>query len=167
MQLFDLMDCLEKDFNELFKDSQYEVKGETDDSPSQFKKPQILQGWYTEKKSKEDFPYIMISPVKDGTTWEENTLQLTIIFASFGFNSDGWKDCALMANEVKRFFNERQNIGNRFPILKDSSRAMEIEYPDQQPYPEWYCFMKVEFNAYNAAMTGIRRIAEDGQGIAY
>lgn len=167
MQLFELMDCLESDFKSLFSEKQYEVKGETDTSPAEYKEPQIMQGWYVEKKSKEDFPFIMISPVEDGTTWDENTLGLTIIFASFGFGQDAWKDAALMANEVKRFLNERHNIGNKFPILKDGNAPLKIEYPDQQPFPEWYCFMTVKFNAYNAANTDLRRVMGNEQRISY
>lgn len=165
MNLFNLMDTLEAELNALFSEDKYEVKGDTDLQPTLLKGPQVLQGWYTDKKSREDFPYILISPVSDGTDWEEDVLKVMLVFGAYGLDSDAWKDAALMANKVKLYLNEKYIIGKRFALLKERGRPLRIEYPDAQPFPQWFCFMNLEFNAYNAQPDNIFKGGRYGEGV--
>lgn len=144
MILISLIDELESIFKNLFKNSIYETKSK------EYKVPNILSGWYTVKgkKPEEEFPYILISPVTQDDIGDDSTVELLIIFAAYSMDFDGWKDSALMAEKVRQHLEKNHTINERYAI-KDS---LKITFPDEQPYPQWFCWMNVKFNVYKPVL---------------
>lgn len=143
MDLILLMETLQEELEMLFRDYEYESK-------TGKKSPRIDQGWYVEKKHEDDFPYILISPVSegddaDGGETEQN--KLVLIFGAYSKTPDGWKDVMLMAHKVKKYLQEHSAIGKRFSLV--NSAGIKIDYPDVQPYPQWFCTMNITFDAYH------------------
>ena len=151
MHIFELMNSLEEELTEVFENQEYEVKSPTVHDPLETKKVDIGQGWKTSKKNKEEFPYILISPLENTFNWEEDILELMLIFGVHSMDDDGWKDAALMANKVKFHLNKKYIIGRNFPLTKEG-QSLTISFPDARPYPQWFCFMTLRFNGYNAVV---------------
>lgn len=152
MEIIALLDSLKLEMEELFKDDKYEIKGVIDTDPVAYKGVTVNTGWYVEKRSREEFPYIMISPLSDTSDWEENTLRVMCIFGVYGQSEDAWKDAAHMANKAKLHFTKNYVVAKRFALDRD--KRITIEYPDGQPYPQWFVLMTLEFHSYNIASTG-------------
>ncbi|MGJ0848263.1 hypothetical protein ACR77J_16345 [Tissierella praeacuta] len=140
MILVSLIDELENIFKKLFKDNIYETKSK------QYKVPEIKTGWYTVKgkKPEEELPYILISPVIQDDTMDGSTVELLIIFAAHSMDLDGWKDSALMAEKVRQYLEIHHTINGKYEI----SDSLKIIFPDEQPYPQWFCWMNVKFTVY-------------------
>lgn len=139
MILVSLIDELEKAFQDLFKNNIYETKSK------KHKIPDIKTGWYTVKgkNNDEEFPYVLISPVEqdDGN---DSTVELLIVFAAHSMDLDGWKDSALMAEKVRQYFETHNTINGKY-VINDN---LKIVFPDEQPYPQWFCWMNVKFTVY-------------------
>lgn len=139
MILISLIDELESVLKDLFKDNIYETKSK------KYKVPDIKSGWYTVKgKNNDEFPYILISPVAQDDTGHDSTVELLIIFASYSMDLDGWKDSALMAEKVRQYLETNHTIDSKY-VINDS---LKIVFPDEQPYPQWFCWMHVKFDVY-------------------
>lgn len=140
MILIDLIDELKKEFEELFKDNNYETK------TNKYKVPNVNTGWYTSKNknSDEEVPYIMISPVGQDDTGHDSSVELMIIFAAHSKDSDGWKDSALMAEKVRQYLETNHTIANKYEIGDE----IKIKFPDEQPYPQWFCWIHATFTVY-------------------
>lgn len=150
MHVIELVNALKSEFEELFKDYKYETKTNIG------KNVEIRSGWYVAKKSAEDFPYILISPVSDEAGIDEDVVKIIIICASYSTSDEGWEDVSLMANKIKLYLKERFSICEKFGIEKNN-RSIKINYPDSQPYPEWFCYVEAYFNIYNPADISINK----------
>lgn len=141
MILINLIDQLKEDFEKVFKNNPYSTK----DGKSKI--PEIKTGWYTSKNRSKDseFPYILISPVEQVDTVQESNAELMIIFAAHSLDEDGWKDSALMAEKIRQYLGTNHVIGDCYEI----GDQVKITFPDEQPYPQWFCWIHLKFNIYN------------------
>lgn len=144
MILISLIDELETILKDLFKENAYETKSKA------YKAPDIKTGWYTVKgkNSDEEFPYILISPVIQDDTSNDSTVELIIVFAAHSMDPEGWKDSALMAEKVRQYLETNHTINKKYEI----DNNLKIVFPDEQPYPQWFCWMHAKFNVYKAAL---------------
>lgn len=141
----ELVETLEEQMKELFSDSNllnsYETKFD------EGKVPNIRTGWYEKKKDKEDFPYILISPLKETNARDSAQINVMFIIGTYSDSLNGWKDVSLIAEKIKKYLQTRRTIAQRFEIHPN----LEINYPDDQPYPQWFCYVIATFSAYNYA----------------
>lgn len=138
----DLIEELKKELENLFKDElvdDYDTKFDTK------KTPKINTGWYIQKVNKEDFPYVLISPIQQ--TWNLNAskVELVLIIGTYSKDLDGWKDTALMAERIRQYLTTNKYVAKKYEINSDA----RVEFPDDQPYPITFCAMYVSFNVYN------------------
>lgn len=144
MILVSLIDALKVELEELFKNHDYETR------VKETKNPSILTGWYTTKSrnNDEEFPYVLISPVEQDDSGDNSTVELLIVFAAHSMDHEGWKDSALMAEKVRRYLETQHTIDKRYEVNHD----IKIIFPDEQPYPQWFCWMHVKFNVYKSSL---------------
>lgn len=144
MILVSLIDELENNFKDLFKENFYKTKKQS------YKAPDIRTGWYTVKNrsNEEEFPYILISPVEQDDTGDDSTVELLIIFATYSEDLDGWKDTALMAEKVRQYLDTNHTINGRYEI----GDKLKVIFPDEQPYPQWFCWIRTTFTVYKPGL---------------
>lgn len=138
----DLIEELKKELENLFKDElvdDYDTKFDTK------KMPKINTGWYTQKVNKEDFPYVLISPIQQTWNRDVSRVDLVLIIGSYSMDLDGWKDTALMAERIIQYLTTHKYVAKKYEINSDA----RVEFPDDQPYPITFCAMYVSFNVYN------------------
>lgn len=138
----DLIEELKKELENLFKDElvdDYDTKFDTK------KMPKINTGWYTQKVNKEDFPYVLISPIQQTWSRDVSRVDLVLIIGSYSMDLDGWKDTALMAERIIQYLTTHKYVAKKYEINSDA----RVEFPDDQPYPITFCAMYVSFNVYN------------------
>ena len=138
----DLVDELKKELENLFKDElvdDYDTKFDTK------KMPKINTGWYTQKVNKEDFPYVLISPIQQAWNLDASRVDLVFIIGSYSMDLDGWKDTALMAERIRQYLTIHKYVAKKYEINPDA----RVEFPDEQPYPITFCALYVSFNVYN------------------
>lgn len=138
----DLIEELKKELENLFKE---ELVDDYDTKFESKKIPKINTGWYTQKVDKEDFPYVLISPIQQ--TWNLNVskVELVLIIGTYSKDLDGWKDTALMAERIRQYLTTNKYVAKKYEINSDA----RVEFPDDQPYPITFCAMYVSFNVYN------------------
>lgn len=138
----DLIEELKKELENLFKE---ELVDDYDTKFESKKIPKINMGWYTQKVDKEDFPYVLISPIQQ--TWNLNVskVELVLIIGTYSKDIDGWKDTALMAERIRQYLTTNKYVAKKYEINSDA----RVEFPDEQPYPITFCAMYVSFNVYN------------------
>lgn len=138
----DLIEELKKELENLFKE---ELVDDYDTKFESKKMPKINTGWYTQKVDKEDFPYVLISPIQQ--TWNLNVskVELVLIIGTYSKDLDGWKDTALMAERIRQYLTTNKYVAKKYEINPDA----RVEFPDDQPYPITFCAMYVSFNVYN------------------
>ena len=138
----DLVEELKKELENLFKD---ELVDDYDTKFESKKMPKINTGWYTQKVDKEDFPYVLISPIRQ--TWNPNVskVELVLIIGTYSKDLDGWKDTALMAERIRQYLTTNKYVAKKYEINSDA----RVEFPDDQPYPITFCALYVSFNVYN------------------
>lgn len=142
MTSIDLIEELKKELENLFKE---ELVDDYDTKFESKKIPKINTGWYTQKVDKEDFPYVLISPIQQ--TWNLNAskVELVLIIGTYSKDLDGWKDTALMAERIRQYLTTHKYVAKKYEINSDA----RVEFPDDQPYPITFCAMYVSFNVYN------------------
>lgn len=138
----DLIDELKKELENLFKD---ELVDDYDTKFDSKKMPKINTGWYTQKVNKEDFPYVLISPIQQTWSRDVSRVDLVLIIGSYSMDLDGWKDTALMAERIRQYLTTRKYVAKKYEINSDA----RVEFPDDQPYPITFCALYVSFNVYN------------------
>lgn len=138
----DLIEELKKELENLFEE---ELVDDYDTKFESKKIPKINTGWYTQKVDKEDFPYVLISPIQQ--TWNPNVskVELVLIIGTYSKDLDGWKDTALMAERIRQYLTTRKYVAKKYEINLDA----RVEFPDDQPYPITFCALYVSFNVYN------------------
>lgn len=138
----DLIEELKKELENLFKE---ELVDDYDTKFESKKIPKINTGWYTQKVDKEDFPYVLISPIQQ--TWNLNVskVELVLIIGTYSKDLDGWKGTALMAERIRQYLTTNKYVAKKYEINSDA----RVEFPDEQPYPITFCAMYVSFNVYN------------------
>lgn len=138
----DLIEELKKELENLFKEEfvdDYDTKFESK------KIPKINTGWYTQKVDKEDFPYVLISPIQQTWNLDASKVELVLIIGTYSKDFDGWKDTALMAERIRQYLTTNKYVAKKYEINSDA----RVEFPDDQPYPITFCAMYVSFNVYN------------------
>lgn len=138
----DLIEELEKELENLFKN---EVVDDYDTKFDTKKMPKINTGWYTQKVNKEDFPYVLISPIQQTWSRDVSRVDLVLIIGTYSKDLDGWKDTALMAERIRQYLTTNKYVAKKYEINPDA----RVEFPDDQPYPITFCAMYVSFNVYN------------------
>lgn len=138
----DLIEELKKELENLFKD---EIVDDYDTKFDAKKMPKINMGWYTQKVNKEDFPYVLISPIQQTWNRDVSRVDLVLIIGSYSMDLDGWKDTALMAERIIQYLTTHKYVAKKYEINSDA----RVEFPDEQPYPITFCAMYVSFNVYN------------------
>ena len=138
----DLIEELKKELENLFKD---ELVDDYDTKFDAKKTPKINTGWYTQKVNKEDFPYVLISPIQQTWSLDVSRVDLVLIIGSYSMDLDGWKDTALMAERIRQYLTTNKYVAKKYEINSDA----RVEFPDDQPYPIAFCAMYVSFNVYN------------------
>lgn len=138
----DLIEELKKELENLFK---YEIVDDYDTKFDTKKVPKINTGWYTQKVNKEDFPYVLISPIQQTWNLDVSRVDLVLIIGSYSMDLDGWKDTALMAERIRQYLTTNKYVAKKYEINPDA----RVEFPDEQPYPITFCAMYVSFNVYN------------------
>lgn len=139
----DLIEELKKELENLFKN---EVVDDYDTKFDTKKMPKINTGWYTQKVNKEDFPYVLISPIQQTWNRDVSRVDLVLIIGSYSMDLDGWKDTGLIAERIRQHLTRTKYIAQKYEINSDA----RVEFPDDQPYPITFCAMYVSFNVYNA-----------------
>lgn len=138
----DLIEELKKELENLFKD---ELVDDYDTKFDAKKMPKINTGWYTQKVNKEDFPYVLISPIQQTWNRDVSRVDLVLIIGSYSMDLDGWKDTALMAERIIQYLTTHKYVAKKYEINSDA----RVEFPDDQPYPITFCALYVSFNVYN------------------
>lgn len=138
----DLIEELKKELENLFKD---EIVDDYDTKFDTKKVPKINTGWYTQKVNKEDFPYVLISPIQQTWNLDVSRVDLVLIIGSYSMDLDGWKDTALMAERIRQYLTTNKYVAKKYEINPDA----RVEFPDEQPYPITFCALYVSFNVYN------------------
>lgn len=138
----DLVEELKKELENLFKE---ELVDDYDTKFESKKMPKINTGWYTQKVNKEDFPYVLISPIQQTWSLDVSRVDLVLIIGSYSMDLDGWKDTALMAERIRQYLTTNKYVAKKYEINSDA----RVEFPDDQPYPITFCAMYVSFNVYN------------------
>lgn len=138
----DLVEELKKELENLFKD---ELVDDYDTKFESKKMPKINTGWYTQKVDKEDFPYVLISPIQQTWSRDVSKVELVLIIGTYSKDLDGWKDTALMAERIIQYLTTHKYVAKKYEINSDA----RVEFPDDQPYPITFCAMYVSFNVYN------------------
>ena len=139
----ELVEELKKELEKLFAEEENTNNYETKQDIK--KVPKVNTGWYTQKVNKEDFPYILISPVQQTWNLDLSKVDLVLIVGSYSKDLEGWKDTALMAEKIRQYLTKTKYIAKRFEINSDA----RVEFPDDQPYPISFCAMYLSFNVYN------------------
>ena len=138
----DLIEELKKELENLFKD---ELVDDYDAKFDAKKMTKINTGWYTQKVNKEDFPYVLISPIQQTWSLDVSRVDLVLIIGSYSMDLDGWKDTALMAERIRQYLTTHKYVAKKYEINSDA----RVEFPDDQPYPITFCALYVSFNVYN------------------
>lgn len=138
----DLIEELKKELENLFKD---ELVDDYDTKFDAKKMPKINTGWYTQKVNKDDFPYVLISPIQQTWNRDVSRVDLVLIIGSYSMDLDGWKDTALMAERIRQYLTTHKYVAKKYEINSDA----RVEFPDDQPYPITFCALYVSFNVYN------------------
>lgn len=138
----DLIEELKKELENLFKE---ELVDDYDTKFESKKIPKINTGWYTQKVDKEDFPYVLISPIQQTWNLDVSKVELVLIIGTYSKDLDGWKDTALMAERIRQYLTTNKYVAKKYEINSDA----RVEFPDEQPYPITFCAMYVSFNVYN------------------
>ncbi|MDU1176033.1 MAG: hypothetical protein E6987_00330 [Peptoniphilus harei] len=138
----DLIEELKKELENLFKE---ELVDDYDTKFESKKIPKINTGWYTQKVDKEDFPYVLISPIQQTWSRDVSRVDLVLIIGTYSKDLDGWKDTALMAERIRQYLTTNKYVAKKYEINPDA----RVEFPDDQPYPITFCAMYVSFNVYN------------------
>lgn len=138
----DLIEKLKKELENLFND---ELVDDYDTKFDAKKIPKINTGWYTQKVNKEDFPYVLISPIQQTWNRDVSRVDLVLIIGSYSMDLDGWKDTALMAERIRQYLTTHKYVAKKYEINSDA----RVEFPDDQPYPITFCALYVSFNVYN------------------
>lgn len=138
----DLIEELKKELENLFKE---ELVDDYDTKFESKKTPKINTGWYTQKVDKEDFPYVLISPIQQTWNLDVSKVELVLIIGTYSKDLDGWKDTALMAERIRQYLTTHKYVAKKYEINSDA----RVEFPDEQPYPITFCAMYVSFNVYN------------------
>lgn len=138
----DLIEELKKELENLFKE---ELVDDYDTKFESKKIPKINTGWYTQKVDKEDFPYVLISPIQQTWNLDISKVELVLIIGTYSKDFDGWKDTALMAERIRQYLTTHKYVAKKYEINSDA----RVEFPDDQPYPITFCAMYVSFNVYN------------------
>lgn len=138
----DLVEELKKELENLFKE---ELVDDYDTKFASKKIPKINTGWYTQKVDKEDFPYVLISPIQQTWNLDVSKVELVLIIGTYSKDLDGWKDTALMAERIRQYLTTNKYVAKKYEINSDA----RVEFPDEQPYPITFCAMYVSFNVYN------------------
>lgn len=146
MTLIDLMKDFKEELETVFKESKFETE-----AIQKVKEPQITIGWHIKKstkhnlndveKAKEEFPSILITPVNQKDTSSGSSANLLIIFGAYSEDEDGWKDALSMAEKTRQHLKINYCIAKKYIINK----TIEIDFPDVQPYPMFFCWMSVSF----------------------
>lgn len=137
-----LVESLKKELENLFKD---DVQNGYETKYPDRKPPKVNTGWYNKKVDKEDFPYVLISPISQNENLNETKVDLMLIIGTYSKDNDGWKDTALVAERIRQYLRTHKYIDKKYEIGDE----LRIEYPDEQPYPVCFCAMYVSFNIYN------------------
>ena len=138
----DLIEELKKELENLFKE---ELVDDYDTKFESKKIPKINTGWYTQKVDKEDFPYVLISPIQQTWNLDVSKVELVLIIGTYSKDLDGWKDTALMAERIRQYLTTHKYVAKKYEINSDA----RVEFPDEQPYPITFCALYVSFNVYN------------------
>lgn len=138
----DLIEELKKELENLFKE---EIVDDYDTKFESKKIPKINTGWYTQKVDKEDFPYVLISPIQQTWNLDVSKVELVLIIGTYSKDLDGWKDTALMAERIRQYLTTNKYVAKKYEINSDA----RVEFPDDQPYPITFCALYVSFNVYN------------------
>lgn len=138
----DLIEELKKELENLFRE---ELVDDYDTKFESKKIPKINTGWYTQKVDKEDFPYVLISPIQQTWNLDVSKVELVLIIGTYSKDLDGWKDTALMAERIRQYLTTHKYVAKKYEINSDA----RVEFPDDQPYPITFCAMYVSFNVYN------------------
>lgn len=138
----DLIEELKKELENLFSD---ELVDDYDTKFDVKKIPKVNTGWYTQKVNKEDFPYVLISPIQQTWSLDVSRVDLVLIIGSYSMDLDGWKDTALMAERIRQYLTTHKYVAKKYEINSDA----RVEFPDEQPYPITFCALYVSFNVYN------------------
>lgn len=145
MHLVELVNDMKTALEELFKDYEYETKS------GSRKSPDIRTGWYVKKKKEEDFPYILVSPANQNDLEENSKVKLYLVIGVYSEEESGWQDVGLIMNKIRLYLRSRNVFAKRYGIDKN----LKMSYPDDQPYPQWFGVMEVNFDVYNIADTSI------------
>lgn len=141
---------LKKELEELFNEddirNEYETKFK--DPEKNHKKLRIDTGYYTAKRTEDDLPYILLSPMGVSTNTEVSEFEVMIITAVYSKSESGWEDVISILNRILKHLRSKHYLGNNeFEILDD----INITYPYDAAafYPIWFGFMRVKFSIYN------------------
>lgn len=144
MHITQLMASIQEEFKVLFQAEKFKAKNK------ELQPIKIKQGWYVKKMKSEDFPYILISPDTEMSDYDADTIKLLFIIGTYSEEEDGWLETLHIAEKIKLYLKERNTIADRYEIVKnDPNKKIKTEFPDQQPYPQWFCFIEVYFNVFN------------------
>lgn len=124
---------------------EYEDRG--DDGSFKRKSPQVVSGYLPPKRSSEspDFPYIIVRPIS-GVTGDDGQSICTvkILIGCFSEEYDGYKNCFLVLDEIKRSFMEKGTLANRYRFELPFDWTMF----EDQPYPEWVIEVESRWSVY-------------------
>lgn len=124
---------------------EYEQKG----SDGEFlrKSPQVVSGYLPPKRATEvpDFPYVIVRPM-NGVTGEDgySVCSVKILIGCFSEEADGYKNCFLVLDEIKRSFMEQRTLANKYRFELPFDWTMF----DDQPYPEWVLEVESRWSVY-------------------
>ncbi|WJZ69992.1 hypothetical protein PVP_XSN000013 [Vibrio phage PVP-XSN] len=119
------------------------------DEQGEFKRksPQVVSGYLPPKRSNEvpDFPHVIVRP-SNGVTGDNGytTCTVKLLIGCFSEEYDGYKNCFLVLDELKRAFMEKGTLARKYRFELPFSWEMF----DDQPYPEWVIEVESRWSVY-------------------
>lgn len=136
MSELDLCEAIERRIKEVTASLLLEYEEQDEEGNFKRKSPQVVSGYLPPKRSSDtpDYPYIIVRPGEGTTSDDGNSIcTVKLLIGCFSEEYDGYKNCFLILNELKRAFMEQRTLEKHFRFELPFSWNMF----DDQPWPEW------------------------------
>lgn len=137
MHIVNLLREMEEELRQVFSEDIAIYKTRNNDE----KQVLVRRGWEV-ARSEVRAPEVLLSPVKisyDGEMWRA---RVSVIAMAYDREEDGsgWEDVALMLERVRFWLLSGRTGGLISPI----PTSVEVNFPDEMPYPLWLGELKVD-----------------------
>lgn len=108
--------------------------------------------WTTRKLTKEDFPRVLISPVGENVAGEKTTLSVYFVVGVYTQNDEGWRDVVSIIDSIRSHLYSHYTVGDGSFVF--DREKFETYYPDEQPWPQWWGYVRADFTGFTYTYDG-------------